>query len=62
MYDINKDGNITKSELVHTLKLLGEDISEAYAEMVISKIDYDNDGKVNFDEFKSLMGEGIKNI
>ena len=62
VYDINKDGTITKSELVDAMKLLGEDISEDYAEIVISKVDNDKDGKVDFEEFKVWMSDGIKDI
>ena len=62
VYDLNEDGLITKAELVQAMKLLGEDISEDYAEIVISKVDDDKDGKVNFEEFKNWMRDGIKDI
>ena len=55
MYDINKDGTISKTELVHTLKILGGEINEDYAEIVMSKIDKDKDGKITFEEFKSFF-------
>ena len=55
MYDINKDGTISKTELIQTLKILGGEITEDYAEIVMSKIDKDKDGKINFEEFKSFF-------
>ena len=55
MYDINKDGTISKTELIQTLKILGGEITEDYADIVMSKIDKDKDGKVNFEEFKSFF-------
>ena len=55
MYDINKDGTISKAELIQTLKILGGEITEDYAEILMSKIDKDKDGKVNFEEFKSFF-------
>merc|ERR1711874_487845 len=55
VYDVNKDGTISKTELIQTLKLLGGEITEDYADIVMSKIDKDKDGKVNFEEFKSFF-------
>ena len=44
------------------MKLLGEEISVDCAEIVISKVDNDRDGKVDFEEFKAWMRDGIKDI
>ena len=55
VYDINQDGSISKTELIKTLKIMGEEITEDYAEIVMSKIDKDKDGKINFEEFKSFF-------
>lgn len=55
VYDMDKDGTISKAELIHTLRVMGEEITEDYAEIVLSKIDKDKDGKINFEEFKSFF-------
>ena len=52
---MNKDGTISKDELAHTLKMMGEEITEDYAEIIVSKISKDKDGKINFEEFKSFF-------
>ena len=52
---MNKDGTISKAELAHTLKMMGEEITEDYAEIIVSKISKDKDGKINFEEFKSFF-------
>ena len=65
-YDINKDEKISKSELVEAMKLLGEEISEDFADLVISKVDKSRDGKVDFEEFKEwrfiFMRDGVKDL
>ena len=55
VYDMNKDGKISKTELIQTFKMLGEEITEDYAEIVMSKIDKDKDGKINFEEFNTFF-------
>ena len=55
VYDMNKDGKISKTELIQTFKMLGEEITEDYAEIVMSKLDKDKDGKINFEEFNSFF-------
>ena len=55
MYDVNKDGTISKTELIQTLKLLDGEITEDYGEIVMSKVDKDKDGKINFEEFKNFF-------
>ena len=59
MYDVNKDGTISKTELIQTIILLGGEISEDCAEIVMSKVDKDKDGKINFVEFKSFFQDMI---
>ena len=62
-YDINKDEKISKSELIETMKCLGEEISEEFADIVISKVDIiSRDGKVDFEEFKVWMRDGLKDM
>ena len=45
------------------MKCLGEEISEEFAEIVISKVDIiSRDGKVDFEEFKVWMRDGLKDM
>ena len=48
------------------MKLLGEEISEDFADLVISKVDKSRDGKVDFEEFKEwrfiFMRDGVKDL
>ena len=49
-------------ELVEAMKLLGEEITEDFAEIVISKVDKSGDGGVCFEEFKAWMRDGLKDM
>ena len=45
------------------MKRFGEEISEDFAEIVISKVDIiSRDGKVDFEEFKVWMRDGLKDM
>ncbi|RAL46629.1 unnamed protein product [Cuscuta campestris] len=59
LYDIDKNGKITASELHKTLKRLGEKCSIKECRRMISQVDVDGDGCVNFEEFKNMMREKI---
>ncbi|WOH10253.1 hypothetical protein DCAR_0729720 [Daucus carota subsp. sativus] len=55
VYDRDKNGVITASELHFTLKSLGQKCTLRDCEKMISAVDDDGDGGVNFDEFKKMM-------
>ncbi|KAL6001489.1 hypothetical protein ACLOJK_007227 [Asimina triloba] len=55
MYDLNKDGWISAVELNKVLKSLGEECTVQDCHRMISTVDSDGDGKVNFEEFKKMM-------
>lgn len=58
MYDKDKNGKISASELHSVLKSLGEKCSLKDCRKMISSVDVDGDGCVNFEEFKKMMGGG----
>ncbi|XP_073156107.1 probable calcium-binding protein CML18 [Henckelia pumila] len=55
LYDKDKNGKISASELYSVLKSLGEKCSLIDCRRMISNVDVDGDGCVNFDEFKKMM-------
>jgi len=56
-FDRKDDGVITADELDQTLKSLGIRISEAEVHDLISIYDYDEDGGLNFGEFKRMIAD-----
>ena len=44
--DVDKDGVITKDDLILLLKLLGEDLTEVSAEEMMEFADLNKDGKI----------------
>ncbi|MBA0686499.1 hypothetical protein Goari_014098 [Gossypium aridum] len=55
IYDLNKDGLISANELHAVLKRLGEKYSLSDCQRMISQVDKDGDGSVDFEEFKKMM-------
>ncbi|KAL8161145.1 hypothetical protein V2J09_012634 [Rumex salicifolius] len=55
MYDKDKNGLISARELHTVLKSLGEKVSMKDCSKMISSVDADGDGHVNFEEFKKMM-------
>ncbi|WOG96821.1 hypothetical protein DCAR_0416158 [Daucus carota subsp. sativus] len=55
MYDINKNGLISSSELHQILTKIGEKCTEQDCVNMITSVDADGDGFVNFEEFKTMM-------
>ncbi|KAI7725385.1 hypothetical protein M8C21_015955 [Ambrosia artemisiifolia] len=61
MYDLNKNGLISATELHQILTRLGERCTVDDCVKMIKSVDSDGDGCVNFEEFKKMMasnGEG----
>ncbi|XVF71448.1 hypothetical protein PTKIN_Ptkin12aG0038300 [Pterospermum kingtungense] len=58
MYDLDKNGLISASELHAVLKRLGEKCTLSDCRRMISQVDKDGDGNVNFEEFKKMMTHG----
>ncbi|XP_073060540.1 probable calcium-binding protein CML18 [Primulina eburnea] len=55
LYDQDKNGKISATELHAVLKSLGEKCSLVDCRRMISNVDVDGDGCVNFEEFKKMM-------
>ena len=54
MFDKDKSGNITKDELLRALK--AEKSQEKEIEKYIKAVDKNGDGKIDYKEFRELMG------
>lgn len=55
LYDQDKNGKISATELHAVMKSLGEKCSLKDCGRMISNVDVDGDGCVNFEEFKKMM-------
>ncbi|CAN1270887.1 Calmodulin-like protein 8 [Linum perenne] len=55
VFDRDQDGFISPNELREVMMDLGEKLTEAEAEQMIREADSDGDGKVNYDEFATMM-------
>ncbi|XP_050228517.1 calcium-binding protein CML24-like [Mercurialis annua] len=55
VYDIDKNGLISATELHSILNKIGEKVSVSDCIRMIGKVDKDGDGHVNFEEFKIMM-------
>ncbi|GMH26267.1 hypothetical protein Nepgr_028110 [Nepenthes gracilis] len=59
-YDIDGNGRITAEELLEVMKSLGDECSINDCKRMISGVDADGDGTINFDEFKVMMMVGSR--
>ena len=55
VFDVDKDGYITKSELRQVMNRLGENLTDKQLDAMIKEADKDGDGKINAKEIKALM-------
>ena len=55
VFDVDKDGYITRSELRQVMNRLGENLTDKQLDAMIKEADKDGDGKINAKEFKALM-------
>ncbi|OIV95637.1 hypothetical protein TanjilG_23868 [Lupinus angustifolius] len=55
MYDLDKNGVISATELHAVMQRLGEKCSIGECRRMIGNVDADGDGNVNFQEFKRMM-------
>ncbi|KAL4318286.1 hypothetical protein GQ457_18G023290 [Hibiscus cannabinus] len=58
VYDIDGDGSISAEELHEVLQSLGDDCSMAECRKMISGVDNDGNGMIDFEEFKIMMMAG----
>ncbi|KJE88720.1 calcineurin b subunit [Capsaspora owczarzaki ATCC 30864] len=62
IYDIDRDGFISNGELYQVLKMMvGTNLKEGQLQQIVDKTimyaDKDNDGKISFEEFCSVIGQ-----
>ncbi|GAB2279954.1 Probable calcium-binding protein cml25 [Dionaea muscipula] len=55
VYDRDRNGSITAEELQEVLKSLGDECSIADCRRMITAVDVDGDGMINFEEFREMM-------
>merc|ERR1712150_22958 len=60
--DADKDGKITKEELINAASMLGINLTDAEADDMIVAADLDEDGQINFEEYSKVMNEEIIDI
>lgn len=60
VFDLDKNGFISAEELQNVLKSLGDECSIAECRKMISGVDADGDGTINFDEFRVMMVKGSR--
>jgi centrin-1 len=61
LYDDERTGYISIKNLRRVAQELGEDISEAELQELITRADLDNDGLVSEDEFYTIITRPLKN-
>jgi calmodulin len=60
LFDKDGDGSITAKELGTVMKSLGQTPSEEDIANMIKEVDEDGNGKIDFNEFYSLMQKRMK--
>ncbi|XP_044755713.1 calcium-binding protein E63-1 isoform X2 [Coccinella septempunctata] len=55
VFDLNKDGYITKDELKTAMETIGEVATDDQIDDFIVKADKDKDGKINYEEFVKML-------
>ncbi|KAL3644726.1 putative calcium-binding protein cml25 [Castilleja foliolosa] len=60
VFDIDNNGAISAEELQNVLRSLGEECTMAECKKMISGVDTDGNGTINFDEFKVMMMKGSR--
>jgi len=55
IFDKNRDGTISVSELEQIMQNLGEKPTREEVKLMVAKVDKDGDGNISFDEFVILM-------
>ncbi len=59
-FDTDGCGNITVMHFKDALKISDSEFNEEYWNQLIEQVDEDNDGAINFQEFKKMMNDDTK--
>uniref|UniRef100_A0A0C9RGW5 TSA: Wollemia nobilis Ref_Wollemi_Transcript_25331_947 transcribed RNA sequence n=1 Tax=Wollemia nobilis TaxID=56998 RepID=A0A0C9RGW5_9CONI len=62
LFDIDGDGCITTNELATVIRSLGQNPTEAELKDMVSEVDADGNGTIDFSEFLNLMARKMKEI
>ena len=54
-FDTNGDGLISRNELENLLAQMGEEFTEEEIDAIMEEVDKDNNGVIDFDEFKYML-------
>ena len=54
-FDVNGDGQISRSELSTMMKKLGQDVTDQELDAILSAADTNKDGTINLQEFIAIM-------
>lgn len=60
MFDEDNDNEISHAELKRALSTLGMDYSDKDIKRIISKVDKNGDGVIDFEEFKEMMSSAFE--
>lgn len=60
VFDKNKEGTISLSDLKDLMKSMGQDISEIQLQSIIHEVDSDGKEKIDFKEFLGLMSRRMR--
>ena len=58
-FDTDGNGKIDRKELKSGLKKLNQDCRSKVVKKMIEAADIDGDGQIDFEEFRSILGEGL---
>lgn len=60
IFDEDNSGTVSTSELASVMKTLGQDIDEKEVGVMISEVDSDGSGEIDFEEFCTLMARQME--
>jgi len=58
VFDLNNDGKISADELQLVLSKYGENVTKEDIELIMSTVDLDGNGTIDYDEFRKMMLDG----
>ena len=62
MHDSNKDGSVNSLELANILKSININISDEEIKEIMTEIELEGNGEINYDEFISILNKREKDV